>query len=422
MHRSRLQTPEPSGFPQVAVRGCLRARFVEEASHWTVCKTSSPFNRRVTCIEWHPRHRYVAAFGAHSGDVYLWDTEDPSKDLKIEGRGYGYGCITDMKFNPSNPSLIYTASVDGRFCLQDFEGQHTQVHLDTMDLHHWWCSMDLSVQHNAIFVGSNTGNAAILSLDGQTVCTYHRLHRGKIHHAEFCPARSWVLATASTDHSVRLWDIRMLRCKDTPVVTKPSPMAVLEHTGVVSSAHFDPIYGCRLLTTTQNSELRVYDPHDYSEPTIIIEHPHRHFQHMTNITATWHPLYENLCAVGRYPARDDQDQTRCIDLLDLESGERLGYLYNPSLKGIVQVNKFNALGDRLASGMGYTCLLWCAPDEKVLRQSRTEAKLRLERCEGRDYPSPQGKKRKRKTEGKEDETKAKKKLRVLSSRTKTKKF
>ena len=46
---------------------------------------------------------------------------------------------------------------------------------------------------------------------------------------------------------------------------------------------FDPVYGSRLLTTAHNSELRVYDSHNWEKPTLTIKHPHRHFQHMTNI-------------------------------------------------------------------------------------------------------------------------------------------
>ncbi len=408
LHRSQLQTP--ATFPQKAVKSCLKSRFVEEASQWTVYKTASPFNRRVTCIEWHPTYHNVAAFAAHSGSVYLWNAEDPSRDHVIEGIGYGYGCITDMKFNPRNPSLIYTTSVDGRFCLRDFEGRKTEVHLDTMDIQLWWCSMDVSLQYSAIFVGDSAGNAVILDLDGQTICKYRRLHRGKIKYAEFCPARSWTLATASNDHTVALWDIRMLRSQNTLTASRPTPVEVMEHEGVVTSARFDPIFGSRLLTTAQNSELRVYDPNNFSEPAVVVKHPHRHFQHMTDITASWHPFYENLCVLGRYPARDDKDQTRCIDLMDLESGQRLGYLHSSSLKGIIQINKFNAFGDSLASGMGHTCLLWHSPDQKSLGRARAEAKLRLERDGGGDRHSGNGRKRKRVGGGgsKEPQTKKKK--------------
>lgn len=78
------------------------------------------------------------------------------------------------------------------------------------------------------------------------------------------------------------------------------PVATLKHQAPISSGRlsslsnrsnmfivtFDPVYGSRLLTTAHNSELRVYDSHNWEKPTQIIKHPHRHFQHMTNIKVT----------------------------------------------------------------------------------------------------------------------------------------
>ena len=346
----------------------------------------------------------MAAFGAHNGDVYLWNFEDPTRDQKIEGTGCGHSSITDMKFHPDNPSHIYTTSVDGRFCLQDLEGKLSQVYLDTLDYRYWWCTVNISREHNAIFVGDNTGNAVILNSDGQPVCKYRRLHKGKIKHAEFCPARSWMLLTASVDYTVKLWDIRMLHSETGNVTTKPKPIAGMVHEGVVTSAYFDPIYGSRILTTAHNSELRVYDPHHWTEPSIIVKHPHRNFQHMTDIRATWHPFYENLCVVGRYPAWDDSIQRRCVDLIDLESGQRVGCHYSPQLTGIIQVNKFNRFGDSLASGMGYTCLIWRAPDEKSIKRAREEAKSMLSARSG-EQGVTQPRKRKREGSGKEKKAK-----------------
>jgi hypothetical protein len=48
------------------------------------------------------------------------------------------------------------------------------------------------------------------------------------------------------------------------------------------SAHFSRTNGCRLLTTDQNNQVRVYlAPEWHLEKTIL--HPHRFFQHITPI-------------------------------------------------------------------------------------------------------------------------------------------
>lgn len=144
---------------------------------------------------------------------------------------------------------------------------------------------------------------------------------------------------------------------------EPSPLAVLKHMGPINSgmyyylqfnhvfstvlilnsfwglllAIFDPIHGSSLLTTTQNNEVRVYQSYNWEEPTFVITHTHRHYQHMTNIRATWHPLYRDLCIVGKYPEQDDPDQSRYIDVIDTKEGKIVGQLYDPAAQQITVV-------------------------------------------------------------------------------------
>lgn len=289
----------------------------------------------------------------------------------------GHGCITDMKFHPYQHNLIYTTAVDGKFSLQDFEGRHSEVYLDTMTCECWWCSVDYSVEHGVLFVGDNRGSATLMDMGNHETIGKYKLHKSKIKCVEFCPARSWMLVTASVDRTVKFWDVRMLRCNS----GRPKPLSTAEHGGLVSSAYFDPIYGLRLLTTSQDGEVRVYDPHNlWEKPTSVVTHPHRSFQHLTDIKATWHPLYEDMCVVGRYPKKGDPDQSRTVDLIDLKMGEKLGHFYSPHISGIISLNQFNRFGEYLASGMGYNGLIWKQPEaEEVQHVSAVFLKKALER-------------------------------------------
>ena len=332
---------------------------------WKVSHTASSFTRRVTNIKWHPIYSdSVVACGTFGGDIILWDYKKCFTDCPIiRGIGMGYGCITEMRFHLDNPSWIYTTAVDGVFRLQDFEGICSEI-IDDLNCgvtNKWYCSMDLSADYRLIALGDNCGNGALRSLDGhQVVTNIQRLHKAKVKYMEFCPARSWMLVTTSVDRTVKFWDIRMLKARAMwDSKSLPEPLSVAEHSGLVSSAYFDPILGVRLLTTSQDGEIRVYSPHNlWRHPTSVISHPHRSFQHMTDIKATWHPVYEDLCVVGRYPGKEDKDQSRTIDLIDVEAEKRVGYFYNPDLKQLIQVNQFNKSGTSLASGMGYTGLIW----------------------------------------------------------------
>ena len=335
------------------IRSCVEWRLKNSCSRWQVTNINSSFTRRVTSIRWHPWHPDKVAYGTHGGDIVLWDYTMPvTESPKIEGIGMGYGCITEMRFHPHNFNLLYTTAVDGKFCLKDFEGKNSEVLMDTMTLDYWWCSMDYSVEHDVLFVGDSRGAAVLMDKSNhRTLREYKKMHKGKIKHVEFCPARSWMMVTASVDRTIKFWDIRMLRCE-----LKGSasfvPLSTAVHDGLVSSAYFDPIHGVRLLTTSQNGEIRVYGPHNlWREPSCTVTHPHRSFQHMTDIKATWHPLFEDVCVIGRYPKKGEEDQLRTVDLIDLEAREECGRFHCPHLCGIIQLNQFSRSGHCLASGM-----------------------------------------------------------------------
>ena len=108
------------------------------------------------------------------------------------------------------------------------------------------------------------------------------------------------------------------------------------------SVSFDPIYGSSLLTTAHNNEIRVYHSHSWEQPAMLMKHPHRHFQHLTNIRASWHPFYEDLCLIGRYPDSGDADQTRCVDVVDTRKGEVVGKLYDPVAHQITTVRMISS--------------------------------------------------------------------------------
>ncbi|KAK7093550.1 hypothetical protein V1264_007277 [Littorina saxatilis] len=202
----------------------------------------------------------------------------------------------------------------------------------------------------------------LLSLDGKKLWS-HRLHKQKVTHAEFSPREDWLFCTASTDHMVKMWDIRKVSGRD-------SALHVLKHDKPINCAYFNHTDGCRLLTTDQNSEIRVYQAPEWQLERTI-PHPHRFFQHITPIKASWHPL-QDLIVVGRYPAKDFpgyvEGERRTIDILDADNGKIVCQLHDPSAPGIVSLNKFNDRGDYLVSGMGVNLLLWGRKQEVEERQ------------------------------------------------------
>ena len=52
---------------------------------YRVHSTASPFDRRVTCLEWHPTLPTTLAVGSKGGDIVLWDYNGPNKMSFVQG-------------------------------------------------------------------------------------------------------------------------------------------------------------------------------------------------------------------------------------------------------------------------------------------------------------------------------------------------
>nr|XP_057932146.1 DNA damage-binding protein 2 isoform X1 [Doryrhamphus excisus] len=350
------------------MRQCLQEPFVRSLSSYRFCAATSPFDRRITSLEWHPTHSTTLAVASKGGDINLWDYELPARKMFIQGNGAG-DFIGGMKFCPMDHSRLYVASGEGTLTMQSFEGHPATVLSQTGDCGHdhhnvcyWYCCVDVSISRQMLVTGDNVGQLLLVGLDGQKIFS-DKLHKAKVSHAEFNPRCDWLLATASVDHTVKLWDLRNMK-------DKKSFLHDMPHQKAVNSAYFNPLDGSKLLTTDQYDQIRVYSSCDWSKPQHIIQHPHRQFQHLTPIKATWHPVYD-LIVVGRYP--DDRvflgDQ-RTIDIFDSNTAELVCQLQDPTVAGIKSINKFNPMGEVIGSGTGVTVLIW--DRNKVLKDGQTD--------------------------------------------------
>ncbi|OCT81934.1 hypothetical protein XELAEV_18024442mg [Xenopus laevis] len=373
----------------------LRTPFLRSLASYILYRTNSPFDRRVTTLEWHPTHPNTVAVGSKGGDIILWDYEQLNNTL-IPGIGAG-GCITGMKFDPFNPNQLYTSSVAGSTVLQDFSGRNIQTFTNTEDWAMWYCSLDVSAGMQCVVTGDNVGNVVLLETCGKEIWKL-RLHKKKVTHVEFNPRCDWLLASASVDQTVKLWDLRNIKDKSSCLYTLPHARGVnsgnccslaavsdrdswqsVTHCDLSIAAYFSPWDGAKLLTTDQHSEIRVYSACDWAKPQHIIPHPHRQFQHLTAIKASWHPRYD-LIVVGRYP--DPQfpghtsEELRTVDVFDGQKGNIVCQLYDPYASGIVSLNKFNPMGDLLASGMGFNILIWSREILLMLKQEELMKALR----------------------------------------------
>lgn len=81
----------------------------------------------------------------------------------------------------------------------------------------------------------------------------------------------------------RIWDIRRLEAN--------SFLYELRHKRVVNSAYFSPVSGNKILTTSQDNRLRVWDSifGNLDSPSREIVHSHDFNRHLTPFRAEWDP-------------------------------------------------------------------------------------------------------------------------------------
>ncbi|KAI8517436.1 DNA damage-binding protein 2 [Branchiostoma belcheri] len=343
-------------------------------------RTASPFDRRVTALEWHPSHPTMIAAGSKGGDIFLWNFEKVGADCFIQGRGPG-GYVSALKFSPWNDSQVYTAQLDGTVNLLDFNGRNNRNFLSTNSWSNWYCAADVSAPLKMLVAGESQGHVVMMDTDGHKLWQ-HQLHKSKVTHVEFNPGCDWLLVTASTDRTVKLWDMRMVEGRGSALYT-------LEHDHPINSAYFSPNDHCKLLTTDQHHDLRVYSGPDWGRLDTAIYHPHRFFQHLTPIKACWHPMYD-LAVVGRYPDNKSPHhrpgEANTIDIININTGETVCQLRDQGAPGIKSLNRFSPSGESLLSAMGYNILIWQRKEILQDKQEKLMEKMQGELAAHLDTP------------------------------------
>ncbi|KAH7955496.1 hypothetical protein HPB52_001046 [Rhipicephalus sanguineus] len=300
---------------------------------------------RVTCLQWHPTRPNLLAVGSKNGEIVLWNAWDTKKTAYTPPTGSG-SAVAAIKFHPENAMQVYTATLLSKVMLQNFEGGEPQVFWDTESERVWFTALDILHERKMLLAGDNMGCIYAFNPTGELTENYPFV----CHH--------WVgLGRNAGSYS-------NCPCTEhTELMTAPCMVAYCVF--YVHLAFVSPSDRSSLLTTDQKNELRVYRGPAWQEP-LIIPHPHRQFQHLTPIQASWHPV-ENLIAVGRYPDKNfsANDTVRGIDLFDGSTGEFLGKVQGSlDIPGICSLAAFSCTGEILATGTGYHSMILQAVAEE----------------------------------------------------------
>ncbi|CAO2840836.1 unnamed protein product [Amaranthus hypochondriacus] len=334
-------------------------------------------SRRVTCLEFHPTNNNILLSGDKKGQLGVWDY-----DKVYEKRVYTniHSCLLNtMRFSSVNDGTIFGASSDGTISCTDLE---TGISESLMDLNpNGWqgpsswrmlYGLDIHLEKGLVLVADNFGFLYMLdtrtkSKTGEAVLIHKK--GSKVVGLQCNPVQPDLLLSCGNDHFARLWDVRRLEAG--------SSLANLAHRRVVNSAYFSPHTGSKILTTSQDNRIRVWDSIfvNMETPSREIVHSHDFNRHLTAFRAEWDPKdsTESLAVIGRYISENYNGVAlHPIDFIDVSTGQLVAEVIDPNITTISPVNKLHPRDDVLASGSSRSLFIWRPKDKSEDEQEKDE--------------------------------------------------
>nr|XP_043611215.1 protein DAMAGED DNA-BINDING 2 [Erigeron canadensis] len=346
------------------------------------CAVIRYHSRRVTCLEFHPTNNNILLSGDKKGQLGVWDF---GKVYEKTVYANIHNCLlNNMKFSPANDGTVYTASSDGTVSSTDLE---TGLSTCLMDLNpggwqgpkNWRMlyGMELNAEKGVLLVADSSGFLHLVdvrsdSKKGDSVLIHKK--GTKVVGLHCNPVQPDLLLSCGNDHFARIWDMRRLEAE--------SFLHGLPHKRVVNSAYFSPLSGSKIVTTSIDNRIRVWDSifGDLDTPSREIVHSHDFNRHLTPFRAEWDPKdpSESLVVVGRYISENYNGAAlHPIDFIDTSTGQLVAEVMDPNITTISPVNKLHPRDDVLASGSSRSLFIWRPKEKSEMAQEKEERKIIL---------------------------------------------
>jgi hypothetical protein len=288
---------------------------------------------RIFSVAFHPSaSKLLVAAGDTWGKIGLWDCDNPGVDDEASPCVVTFEMhsrpVSGLCFTPQRPSALLSCSHDGSVRTLDLggSGQSEVLHTNPAD-----DDGDYAMCHN-LSAADPSGCVYVACSDGSIVHIDPRntsksgggggsgggtlirdLHEKKIFMAQLCPSAPHLLATASLDRSVRVWDLRNMYGSNKK---KPKPLCELEHGLAVTSARWSPV-GASLLTTCNDDQLRVFTSSNSwgkAEVASAARHNNKTGRYITAFQAVWAPDSDDVFVCGSL------EQPRGVDVYSARDG------------------------------------------------------------------------------------------------------
>ncbi|XP_011046680.1 PREDICTED: WD-40 repeat-containing protein MSI2-like [Populus euphratica] len=225
---------------------------------------------RARCM---PQNPAIVGAKTSGCEVYVFDSTKQAErkqrdgcdpDLRLIGHDKeGYG----LSWSPFKQGYLVSGSHDNKICLWDVSANAQDKVLGALQVYeaHESVVEDVSWHlKNENLFGSVGDDCRLVIWDMRTNQTQHsvKAHKKEINYLSFNPYNEWILATASSDATVGLFDVRKL--------TVPLH-ALSSHTEEVFQVEWDPNHETVLASSADDRRLNIWDLNRIGEEQLELD-------------------------------------------------------------------------------------------------------------------------------------------------------
>lgn len=323
--------------------------YKDKISSWTITNICKVTKSRGYCIEWYPsQYKKVVCIGDKAGTIGFWDVDRSQQETNsVYMFDVHSSPVSWLTFSPFDKKKLYSCSYDGTVTCGDLTrlvfNQKFVEPDDNIRFHH------ISIpckQRNTVLVSCSDGNVLTLDLSTQKIVQKFALSPNRI--SARCidchPLNENLVATSSSDGTLATWDRRSIKTKGN------KPLSTAKASKTIVKSFFSPLTGNKLLMTSQDHYISVFDVNRNGVVQSPTRHPIKHENYygrwLTTFRAMWDPKTDHSFVSGSMAIPRRLDMFTCNEDKNKVSSYNLK---DESLTFISSVNVFHPQLDIMAS-------------------------------------------------------------------------